>query len=270
MSVKGRLPENTSLFCSFHFRAGGVESITHGTPCHWSDMTTVPYWALPVFYATHNFLLPVVNGAVAGAVYHEGMPSWGYDAEGNLLGNLLRNTLGSSHQGAIAADRGVHTQHYALRAPSGLSPDRRPVLSGGDSAATGWPLLEALQFNTPMIARPAAPPPLSTRQYPAAFSLAEVTATTNPMSSAIITAAKPAESDPANVVLRLYQTSGDEQDVTVRTAVDPSGCTVLTALEGEFKYLEQQPNTNHVVSSSPSGFTLRMKRALATVVLPRR
>lgn len=265
IGLTGRLPANTSLFCSFPFAGGKVDSLTHGTPCHWSDMTMVPYWPLPLFYATHNFLLPIVNGAVAAAVYHEGMPSWGYDKDGNLLGNVLRNTLGTDHYGAVAADLGTHTQHYALRVPGSLR--RLPGANLGAGAAvagTGQPLREALQFNTPMHARQVAPQPLSNGKYPLSYTLATVTA-----SSAFFTAAKAADLQPGSVVLRLYQpaSGGGDVEVAVTTGVNASGATVTTALEGPFLLPDQQPPTATLKGWSDVGFEVVMHRALATVQL---
>ena len=284
MSLTGSLPVNQSLFCTFRFAAGSVTSLTHGTPYHWSDATTVPYWPLPVFYATHNYLLPVVNGGVAAALYHEGMPSWGYDDQGTLLGNVLRNALGTgSPQGAEAADFATHTQHYALRVPSGLGPPSATPRNPADVARTGQPLREALQFNTPMMASspplppppPALPPPPP--RCPATYSLASVQGA----SPVIITAAKAADDDPGAVVLRLYNPAAvpdpapqpgqpvppPPAPVEVVTAVGASGAVVTTALEGPFMVPDLQPPTATLVASSPTGFSVAMPRALATVRL---
>jgi alpha-mannosidase len=263
MTLSGSLPANTSLFSRFTFAAGRVDSLTHGTPYHWSDATTIPYWPLPVFYATHNYLLPIVNGLAAAAIYHEGVPSWGYDDQGNLLGNVLRNTLGSNDQGAVASDFDTHVQNYALRVPSGMAFDRSGPRSGAAVARTGQPLREALLFNTPMVAQrltsPGSPGP-----YPLDYSLASAVE-----SPAFITAAKAADDNPSSVILRLYQPTGAALPVQVSTSVSAAGARVTTALEGAFAYPAQQPPTAALTSSGATGFGVNMARGLATVRLDR-
>lgn len=250
MSISGSMPKNMSLFVRFPFY-GLVTSLTRGTTCHWSDARTIPYWPDPTFYATHDWLLPVdANGQVFAAVYHDAVPSWGYDAQGALLGNVLRNSYGEDHYGARASDPGVHLQHYALRVPGGL---------GGP--ATGQPLREALQFTTPMLARPIAPPPLSSATMPETFSLASVTSP----SSAIITAAKAADAAPSDLILRLYQPTNAGQRVSITTAVDATNARVQSALEKEFV---NQPPNGSASNPAANGLTVQMDRALVTVRLP--
>jgi len=264
MSLHGMLPELTSLFCSFSFATGKVDSLTHGTPYHWSDMPMVPYWPLPLFYATHDFLLPIVRDRVAAAIYHEGAPAWGYDEAGTLLGTMLRNTNGPVNaQGAGAADPAPHLQRYALRAPGGFLRSRAP-LTGATVAATGQPLREALQFNTPMAALQVAPPLTSTYRFPRSYSLASVTSP----DGTILTAAKAAD-DNHEIILRLYDPSGGSSGVAVNTAADASGAVINTALEGPFLYPEHQPPNARMLHRGATGFKVDMDRALATVRLAR-
>ncbi len=254
MEVTGATPSNMSVFVRFPLSGGSVTSLSRGTPYHWTDQAMVLYWQPPVFWATHNFLIPKNRDKVAlAAIYHDGMPSWGYDAQGALLGNILRNNYvdGQTPYGAGSWDYGTHTQRYALRVPNGL----------GDPS-TGQPLQEALRFTTPLIARAIAPPPLSTNAYPSTYSLASVASP----SSAIITAAKPADTAAADLILRVYQPSNQAQAVKINTAVNASGAIVQTALEGPFTF---RPANAAIASPSQSGFTVNMNNALATVRLPK-
>jgi len=256
MSVSGATPSQTSVFVRFPFAGGTVTSLTRGTTYHWADNPMVPYWEPPVFWATHNFVIPTNHdGVVLAAVYHDGMPSWGYDADGSLLGNILRNTYdGTAPYGAGAWDHGLHTQRYALRIPDSL----------GDPT-TGQPLQEALRFVTPMVARTIAPPPLSSNAYPASWSLASVSSPSTSIPPAILTAAKPADSAPTDLILRVYQPTNLPQAVNIVTAINASRATVQTALEGAFQY--QQPNAA-ISSATSSGVTVQMNNALATLRLP--
>lgn len=252
MEVSGTTPTQTSVFVRFPFAGGSVASLSRGTTYHWADNAMVLYWEPPVFWATHNFVIPrTSDGTALAAVYQEGMPSWGYDGNGALLGNILRNNYdGTQPYGAGAWDYGLHTQRYALRIPDNL----------GDPT-TGQPLQEALRFVTPMVARTIAPPPLSSNSYPATYSLASVSSP----SSAILTAAKPADTASADLILRIYQPTNTAQSVALTTAVDASGATVQTALEGAFQF--QSPNAT-ITSASSGGATVQMNNALATVRLP--
>lgn len=230
-----------------------MASLARGTIYHWADDPMVLYWQPPVFWATHHFVIPKnLDEVVLAAVYQEGMPSWGYDGDGALLGNILRNDYydGSEPYGAGAWDSGLHTQRYALRIPDHL----------GDPA-TGQPLQEALRFVTPMRAGTVAPPPLSSNAYPSTYSLASVSSP----SSAILTAAKGADTEAADLILRIYQPTNTVQSVELTTAVDASGAIVQTALEGSFQF--QQPNAAITIAGS-RGTTVQMNNALATLRLP--
>ncbi|HEX6097187.1 MAG TPA: hypothetical protein VF432_12740 [Thermoanaerobaculia bacterium] len=252
MEISGTTPAQTSVFVRFPFAGGSVASLCRGTTYHWADNPMVLYWEPPVFWAMHNFVIPRTSGnAVLAAVYQEGMPSWGYDAGGALLGNILRNNYdGSAPYGAGAWDTGLHTQRYALRIPDQL----------GDPA-TGQPLQEALRFVTPMVARTVAPPPLSSNAYPATYSLASISSP----SSAILTAAKAADTAASDLILRIYQPTNTPQSVELTTAVNASGATVQTALEGAFQF--QPPNAS-ITSAASGSATVQMNNALATIRLP--
>jgi alpha-mannosidase len=151
---------------------------------------------------------------------------------------------------APAWDTGLHTQRYALRIPDRL----------GDPT-TGQPLQEALRFVTPMVARTVAPPPLSSNVYPATYSLASVASP----SSAILTAAKAADTAAADLILRIYQPTNTPQSAELTTAVNASGATVQTALEGAFQF---QSSNASITSSASGSATVQMNNALATVRLP--
>lgn len=250
MSITGALPASTSLFVQFGFRDRPIDALTRGTTYHWTDQKMVLYWQPPVFHATHDFVIPTSNQQRVCAIYHEAVPSWGYDAAGNLLGNVLRNTLGQAALGAAAADVGVHTQHYALRVVAGLG-----------LPETAIPLREAMQFHTPMLAAAVAPPPLSSRIYPPQYSLAAVEATC----PAILTVAKAADDAPGDLILRVYQPTNNAHTVPVTTSVDASRAAVQTALEGPF---ENRPVNATLTSATSNGMIINMQNALATIRLP--
>lgn len=114
---------------------------------------------------------------------------------------------------------------------------------------------------TPMRASTVAPPPLSSNAYPPTYSLASVSSP----SSAILTAAKGAYTEAADLILRIYQPTNTVQSVELTTAVDASGAIVQTALEGFFQF--QQPNAA-ITSAGSGGTTVQMNNALATLRLP--
>lgn len=246
MSTTGQVPSQYLLAARFSFK-GPVDSIVHGTTYHWDDKPLTLYWQPPEFYPTHDFVLPRSGGKTLAAVYHAATPSWGYDSSGALIGTLLRNTPQGQNMnyGAEAADRGVHTQHYALRVPTGL---------GGPES--GQPLQEALRFHTPLEARIITP--LSTRTRPADFSLASVESP----QAAILTAAKPGIDDPDSLILRVYQPTNQTQQVSLATGVDATGARGVTALEAG---LNPDDENALQLTGSKTGLQFSAKRALTTL-----
>ena len=142
MTTTGAAPAYTSVMTAFPLTSA-VTAITHGTPYHWTDVQPLSgFWGPPLFRPTQDFLLPQdAKGTTMAAVYHAGMPAWAFDAHGALIGCLLRNAPADDGHGASGSDPAPHTQHYALRVPSGLG-----------APATGQPLREALGFHTPLLA----------------------------------------------------------------------------------------------------------------------
>jgi alpha-mannosidase len=226
LSVTGEAPDNTSIMMKFPF-TNPVGAIVHGTPYHWDGGKMILYWEPPVFYPTQNFLIPITKDKqTLAALYHSGIPSWGYDKEGALIGNVLRNTPGGMCMyGADAADKGTHTQHFALRVPSGLGePD------------TGQPLREALCFQTPIKA--CCVSELSGKTRPEKYSLASVAIKAGDTCPAVITSVKMAEDNPANLVMRLYQPTNQPLDVKVSLGLTEPAIVKarkVTALEAELK-----------------------------------
>jgi alpha-mannosidase len=252
MSTTGRVPSQYLLAARFNFK-NPVTSIVHGTSCHWDDKPLTLYWPPPVFYPTHDFVLPRSGGVTLAAIYHAATPSWGYQSSGELIGTLLRNTPDGSrymNYGAEAADTGVHTQHYALRVPTGLA--------GPES---GQPLQEALRFHTPLEARIITP--LSTKTRPEEFSLASV----DTPNAAILTAAKPGTDDPASLILRVYQPTNQAQQVNLSTGVDATSARGVTALESA---LNTDDEGALQLTGTESGLQFVAQRALTTLEIAKK
>ncbi|TWB20768.1 alpha-mannosidase [Nitrospirillum amazonense] len=255
MVTTGPAPSLYSVMTRFPLSAA-VTGLVHGTPYHWTSQQPLqngkgqPFWGPPTFQATHNFVLPQdQGGATLAALYHGGIPAWAYDADGALIGCLMRNTPTSGGHGADGTDTAVHTQAYALRVPSGLgTPD------------SGAPLQEALSYNTPLQGALLPSKTGVTKGLPSRDSVATVTTGT-----AILTAAKPgsfaANSD--SVVLRLYTPANQSQDVALAlgAGLAPSQAVAVTAAEGPWTGPDQG------VILSGGTVTLTMTNALATLQL---
>lgn len=231
-----------------------IDAMPYGTTYHWQSELPVAYWHGPTFMATHDFLLPAANSSYLGAMFHASIPAWAIDDEGALIGCVFRNTpSGGNNLGAIGSDTGAHTHHYAIRMPSGVQ-----------DASTGAQLYESLQFQTPLLGEyinvpvDFYPPELS---YPATFSLASVTA-----GNAIITAAKSAEADPSQMVLRMYQPTNAPANITVSLGANSRAprqsltAVEVTALETAISGAQSIPVTNNK-------FTFNAKYALTTLLI---
>ncbi|WP_415401572.1 hypothetical protein [Tateyamaria sp. SN3-11] len=229
-----------------------VNRMSYGTPNHWTSMPPVQSWDGPQFLPTHNFAIPLrQDGTQALAIYHNSMPPWGYDDNGALLGNLFRNNpyQGQGQYGAQSPDRGMHTQFYALRVPTGLcGPD------------TGQPLRESLAFKSPLKGRVVSN--LSTQTAPETFSLASI----NGPSPAIITAAKPSwKAGSGDTIFRIHQPTNTSQTVsmTVGTAGSaPTGATGVTALENP---LSAEASGRLHLSVNQNTVTFYATRAITTL-----
>ncbi len=242
--------------------AARVDGVLRATPYHWHDQLPVPYWRGPTFQATHHFVVPSVKGVNQAALYHADIPAWAIDDDGAMIGCILRNTPGGSSSmssGADGVNFGSHTHAYALRVPHGL--DLPPAGSGvfRESFACATPLLGAYGNVPTAGVTPRLPVQV---QFPAGFSLASVIA-----GDAILTAAKPGQHDPGDLVLRLYQPSNASQGVTLDLsdyiqATGKSSPQVLpvTALEQAIPGAGALPMTKGTVA-------LTMDRALATLAI---
>jgi len=240
MTTTGAAPSGYSIMTRFPL-AQPVDAIVHGTPCHWTAVQPARFWQGPVFLATHHFLLPQASGATLAALYHHEVPAWSYDADGALIGCVLRNTPGQQ-RGSNGSDDDSHTLRYALRVPSGLG-----------APATGQPLAEALRYVMPANARTVTfgTPPVAT--LPRSGFVAAVNA------PAVVQAAKPGDVVPNTVILRLYQPSNAPQtlDVTLG-AGKPMSVKWVTALE---EPIQDGPP----IKLTPTGFQAPVTTALNTV-----
>ncbi|MBV9823863.1 MAG: hypothetical protein JO144_16655 [Actinobacteria bacterium] len=256
MTTTGTAPTACSVMTSFGLPAP-VESIWHGTANHWTTAQPVgtdklarpglkPLWGPPVFRPTHDWLLARNGSATMAAVYHPGVPAWGFDGDGNLLGCLLRNTPGNQ-RGAMGTDADVHTVQYALRVPAGL----------GDPS-TGQVFREARNYATPPVSAAGSASAVEAAGGPPRI-LARVDA------PGVIRAVKPSDTRPGTLVLRLYQPTNAACRLTVTLGGGrPESVQVVTALEDPI------PETEGMVVLTETGFTIDMPAALATVqVVPR-
>ena len=247
MTTTGAAPTNTSVMAAFPL-ANAVTAITHGTPYHWTDVQPLSgFWGPPMFRPTQDFVLPQnAQGATMAAVYHGGMPAWAFDADGALIGCLLRNTPADDGHGASGSDPAPHTQHYALRVPTGLG-----------APSTGQPLQEALGFHTPLV---AAALPQGT-QYKGMLTEAQASLADLPAGSpAVLTVAKPGSYDPTSLVLRLYQPTNTAQTLAVTLPSTPSAVTLVTATETAW-------SGGGSAAPTSGGITVTMAGAIATVAI---
>jgi alpha-mannosidase len=218
-----------------------VDALSHGTTYHWDSQLPTPSWATPpTFLASHDFLLPAAVSQYQAVIYHSSIPAWAIDGNGALIGCVLRNTPGDTGLGASGSDTGVHTHHYAIRMPS-----------TAQAPSTGAQLRESLQFQTPLLGTYIDAPTGGFTQamlsFPTKFSLASVTS-----GNAIITAAKPAESDSSALILRIYQPTNTPVTVGVSVALaefeQSLSARQVTALETDIQGQQSSPVNNGAFS----------------------
>jgi alpha-mannosidase len=218
MRTTGACPFNYSLMTQFTL-AAPISTVAQGTTYHWDDAPLVRYWLGPSMQATHDFAIPEnANGAPLGAIYHGSMPAWGQVEGAVMVGGLARNP-GYNYFGWVnnvgtppmGIDPDVHTLEYAFRVPTGIT----LTTEGVTDPSTGAQLMEALGYHTPLMAFPV--PAATSNQLPASFSLASVAAGSG-ASQPIITAAKPAESEPNDLILRIYQPSNSSMNAVLSLA----------------------------------------------------
>ena len=247
MTTTGSAPAYTSVMAAFPFK-NAVTAITHGTPYHWTDVQPLSgFWGPPLFRPTQDFLLPQdARGTTMAAVYHGGMPAWAFDAQGVLIGCLLRNAPADDGHGGTGSDPAPHTQHYALRVPTGLG-----------APSTGQPLQEALGFHTPLLAA-ALPQGI---QYKGMLTEVQASLAALPSGSpAVLTVAKPGSYDPTSLVLRLYQPTNTAQTLAVTLPGTPSAATLVTATETVW-------SGSGSAAPASGGITVTMAGAVATVAI---
>jgi alpha-mannosidase len=247
MTTTGAAPAYTSVMAAFPL-ANAVTAITHGTLYHWTDVQPLSgFWGPPLFRPTQDFLLPQdAKGTTMAAVYHAGMPAWAFDADGALIGCLLRNAPADDGHGGSGSDPAPHTQHYALRVPTGLG-----------APSTGQPLQEALGFHTPLLAA-ALPEGI---QYKGMLTEAQASLAALPAGSpAVLTVAKPGSYEPTSLVLRLYQPTNTAQTLAVTLPSTPSAATLVTATETAW-------SGGGSAAPASTGITVTMAGAVATVAI---
>jgi hypothetical protein len=245
MKTTGAAQSGYSIVTAFPL-SQEVDTIVHGTACHWTSVQPLDQYPPPIFRATHRFLLPQAGSEVLAALYHQDVPAWAFTGaddvvpgQGAVIGCLLRNTPGGPH-GAKGSDDAAHTLNYAIRSFSGLG-----------APTTGQPLQEALNY--------AMPPVAALINNSEAPTLPESGFLASIASPGVILAAKPGDVSPGTMVLRLYQPTNSAQTLTVTLDAEPSKVTAVTALE--------DPLTENVPDISINGneFTIAVNTALSTV-----
>ena len=243
-----------------------MATLAHGTTYHWDDAPLVRYWKGPSMQATHDFVIPEdQSGAPMGAIFHGSMPAWGQvDETAVMVGGLARNP-GDNYFGwlnvqppPMGIDPDIHTVEYAFRVPTGIS------LNGGTDPGTGAQLIESMGYTTPLLAFPA--PAATSAILAESLSLASVSAVSGD-SQPIITAWKPAESEPNNLIVRIYQASNASMQVnlSLKGLMKLSGqkpqVTPVTGLEQPISGAEP------IAPSSEYEYTVTANLALTTLLI---
>ena len=271
MRTTGACPFGYSLMTQFTM-AQNIGTMARGTTYHWDDTPLVRYWTGPSMQAAHDFaILENATGAPLGAIYHVDMPAWGQvDTGATIAGGLMRNpglnyfSGVGGQDGPIAAppmgiDPDVHTLEYAFRVPTGIT-----LNNGVTDASTGAQLIEALGYNTPFVA--FAVPAATSRKLPEGFVLASVSNASG-ASQPIITAAKPAEADPNNLILRVYQPSNTSMNAVLSLAGLQSLNGQQTLTVTPVTALEQSISGATPLATTPGGYALTASAALTTLLV---
>jgi len=84
MTTTGAAGSGYSIMTAFPL-SQPVDTITHGTACHWTGVQPNQAWDPPVFRATHRFMRPQSGPTVLAAVYHKDVPAWGFTGENDVV-----------------------------------------------------------------------------------------------------------------------------------------------------------------------------------------
>ena len=234
-----------------------IDGMPYGTPIHYEDKLSNPYWTAPIFQAIHNYLIPQAAGQNLAAIYHGSLSAWAIDGKGDLIGCILRNTpMGDGH-GAAGGDAGTHTHDYAIRIPSGI-----PALTDVNL------LSEAIQTHTPLKARYANIPGGQMGNYkdgtimgmPATFSLASVAG------NAMLFAAKAGTVNLDGLILRVYQPGDAALQTTLTVQANAPATSYkqvvpVTALEDAIEGSQTQS------LDGSGGATVSLEKALTTFLV---
>ena len=197
--ASGAAPAGTSVMVQVPL-ADPVDTLVHGTPTHWDRKRLArARWGVSV-EATHDFVVASGDGVPRAAILHGGVPAWAATPDGVLRGVLWRNVRVErcDFYGALGSDACTHALDYALRVPTGIAPPE-----------SGAQLRESLALQSPLLAQLASGPgPLPSR-----WSLAAVAP-----EPALLTVAKEATANPADLVLRIYQPTNAPLPVEVTTS----------------------------------------------------
>ena len=267
MTTTGAAPQGYSVVVAFPLPEA-ITSIAHGTSSHWDGELPTIYWTDQTFQPTHDFVLVSAASGYVGAVYHLAVPAWGASYSGTapplpgdvLFGCLFRNVTeppAATDPPPVPYCDGQQTVTYAFRVPTGIQ-----------APTTGGPLQEAMAYHTPLVALVVpAPPAVDVTAEP---RLAGSLPTTSSLVSvspacAMVTAAKPAETAPEDLILRIYQPTNEAFEVTVTlgSAATPS-VTVLSARE---QPLGASGGGAPTITTTPGGFSFTATNAITTFSL---
>lgn len=262
MSVTGSAPASTTVVTTFPAIATDgtrANRLLYGTAHHFHRDAAPAYWTGPTFKATHDFLMPSADKQGAtfapAAIYHEGTRAWAC-TDGLLLGSLFRNTNGSQ-RGAAGTDTDTHTHHYALRiSTTPLEP------------RSGTPLIEALQFQQPLVAAVAS----ASNQAECPVTLPASASLASAPSPALVRVVRPVgeQVSPvgtppgASLSLRLYRPDADGSQTSVAVTL-PSLTTASAATAALTTALDEPISQAHPVSISNTVLSVPTTGALTTV-----
>ncbi len=275
MSLTGRAPCGTSVLVKFPLGPSGtaIDTLTRGTPGHWTDQMPQLLWAGPTTYASHHFAIASADGRPLAAMLHADVHAWGLwadeqgvaGADGTLYGVMLRNPTGgyfeyswSYPQGPFpgGTDPEPHTRRYALLAPS---------------QCASSPPVEALRQGMHFATEPLVAPLSEYLTEPTPGTLPQTLSIAAAETPALVTAVKLGSRDPDALVLRLYHPApaGGVSLVTVDANTVP-GWSQGTPIEASpMSALEEPLGTACAVTvqGSTASVAVPLSRAITTLGL---